>query len=167
MLLTKWRAGCADRRRRGDAGKYFDYALLLTLLNVSTKRYYLSVLIDLFNNEVVSYQFSSNLGVGFEIHTVKQAIDERSAKDLLIHSDQGLHYTMHEYKKLLREKGIIQSMPRKGNGLENACGVLLRAFESRAKTHLLYSGKLAKIIQDYIHFYNNERSRQSIMICRQ
>jgi putative transposase len=82
----------------------------ITYLNVSGKRYFLSVLMDLFNNEVVSYQLSTSLDVGFVIRTVKQAIRERAPEGLLIHSDQGMHYTTHVYSKLLREKGITQSM---------------------------------------------------------
>ncbi|WP_416277032.1 DDE-type integrase/transposase/recombinase, partial [Megamonas funiformis] len=33
----------------------------------------------------------------------------------MLHSDQGWQYQNKKYQKLLKEKGIIQSMSRKGN----------------------------------------------------
>lgn len=40
--------------------------------------------------------------------------------NVLIHSDQGFHYTDPEYRKLLKDNKIIQSMSRKGNCIDNA-----------------------------------------------
>ena len=40
--------------------------------------------------------------------------------NLTLHSDQGWQYQMKQYQYLLKEKGIIQSMSRKGNCLDNA-----------------------------------------------
>ena len=40
--------------------------------------------------------------------------------NVLIHSDQGFHYTNPEYRKLLKDNKIIQSMSRKGNCIDNA-----------------------------------------------
>lgn len=39
---------------------------------------------------------------------------------LILHSDQGWQYQMKHYQKLLEDKGIVQSMFRKGNCLDNA-----------------------------------------------
>lgn len=39
---------------------------------------------------------------------------------LLIHSDQGWHYQMKQYRLGLKERGITQSMSRKGNCYDNA-----------------------------------------------
>ena len=40
--------------------------------------------------------------------------------DLILHSDQGWQYQHKQYQRMLREKGIRQSMSRKGNCLDNA-----------------------------------------------
>jgi transposase InsO family protein len=37
--------------------------------------------------------------------------------ELLLHSDQGWHYQMKQYRQALQERGITQSMSRKGNGV--------------------------------------------------
>ena len=39
---------------------------------------------------------------------------------LIFYSDQGWQYQMNEYHKALRDKGIIQSMSRKGNCLDDS-----------------------------------------------
>lgn len=39
---------------------------------------------------------------------------------LILHSDQGWQYQHKHYQRMLREKGIRQSMSRKGNCLDNA-----------------------------------------------
>ena len=40
--------------------------------------------------------------------------------NLILHSDQGWQYQHKQYQRLLKEKGIRQSMSRKGNCLDNA-----------------------------------------------
>lgn len=40
--------------------------------------------------------------------------------NLILHSDQGWQYQHKQYQRMLREKGIRQSMSRKGNLLDNA-----------------------------------------------
>ena len=40
--------------------------------------------------------------------------------DLILHSDQGWQYQHKQYQRMLQEKGIRQSMSRKGNCLDNA-----------------------------------------------
>lgn len=43
--------------------------------------------------------------------------------NLIFHSDQGWQYQHKHYQKMLKEKGIRQSMSRKGNCLDNACAL--------------------------------------------
>ena len=42
------------------------------------------------------------------------------AEKPIIYSDQGWQYQMHHYQQRLACKGLIQSMSRKGNCLDNA-----------------------------------------------
>lgn len=45
-------------------------------------------------------------------------------KGLIFHSDQGWQYQHAYYRNRLKEKGIIQSMSRKGNCYDNCIMVL-------------------------------------------
>ena len=71
-------------------------------------------------------------------------------------------YINKAYQDLLKEKGIIASMSRKGNCWDNA---LAENFFShfkceclRINKHLINSYEnVEKLVESYLHFYNNER----------
>ena len=77
-----------------------------------------------------------------------------------MHSDQGWQYQHYGYRKRLEEHGIIQSMSRKGNCLDNA---MVENFFGIMKSELLYAEKFEsaeafiKALDEYIEYYNNKR----------
>ena len=79
---------------------------------------------------------------------------------LIIHSDQGWQYQMRQYQFRLRERGIRQSMSRKGNCLDNAA---MESFFGLLKSELLYLQKFESVehfrseLEAYIEYYNNKR----------
>ena len=84
---------------------------------------------------------------------------------LLLHSDQGWQYQMKQYQQLVKKKGIVQSMSRKGNCLDNA---IIENFFGILKSELFYLQKfnsieeLKKEIKQYIYYYNNERIKSNL-----
>ncbi|WP_410316871.1 IS3 family transposase [Klebsiella pneumoniae] len=78
----------------------------------------------------------------------------------LLHSDQGWHYRMRSYQERLKAHGMTQSMSRKGNCLDNA---VMENFFGTLKSECFYLREfrsvsaLRKAVEDYIHYYNNER----------
>lgn len=81
----------------------------------------------------------------------------------ILHSDQWFHYTHPEYQRLLKENGILQSMSRKGNCLDNAP---TESFFWHMKDELelkkIWSFKeLEKNIDKYIYYYNNHRPQRN------
>ncbi len=90
-------------------------------IKVSDTKLYLSPILDLYNSEIVSYSISKSPTVEFTNSSLNKALDRLSKKhNLLIHSDQGFHYQHNSWVKTLEEKGIEQSMSRKGNCLDNS-----------------------------------------------
>ena len=85
--------------------------------------------------------------------------------NLITHSDQGWQYQMKRYQIQLKEKGIILSMSRKGNCLDNA---IIETFFGILKSELFYLKKytstdqLKKQIKEYINYYNNDRSKSNL-----
>jgi transposase InsO family protein len=79
---------------------------------------------------------------------------------LILHSDQGWQYQMKRYHVRLKEKGVIQSMSRKGNCLDNS---VMENFFGLLKTEMFYKHKfkssqhLIREIEIYIDYYNNRR----------
>ena len=91
---------------------------------------------------------------------IKATKKHSSTKDILIHSDQGWHYQMRQYCNFLKQHGMIQSMSRKGNCLDNA---VIESFFGHLKTELMSSQKFhdmddfKKQLDEYIWWYNNKR----------
>lgn len=136
------------------------WATDITYLLFNNQRLYLSVVYDLYNNEVISHQISHLNDLNLVLHTIKKAAKKRDVRGTLLHSDQGSQYTSRQYHKLLKEYGIIPSMSRKGNCLDNAC---IESFFGHLKSELMYlhsfkrKEEVIREVRKYIRFYNHNR----------
>ena len=82
-------------------------------------------------------------GLGYAYNMLEQKFAKiLDNTDLILHSDQGWQYQHKHYQKMLKDKGIRQSMSRKGNCLDNACA---ENFFSLLKTELLYLQKFDSV----------------------
>lgn len=84
---------------------------------------YLSVIKDMATGEILAFVVSQNLTMPLATETVRLLYDrlqDNGCTGFMLHSDQGVHYTHPAYQSLLREYGIVQSMSRKGNCIDNA-----------------------------------------------
>ena len=142
------------------------WATDLTEFNVSGRKLYLSPIIDLFNGEIISYELSERPTFEQVVTMLKKSFNRLAATpNLILHSDQGWQYQMKQYQYLLTEKGITQSMSRKGNCLDNA---IIENFFGTLKSELFYLKKYQSIdqlkteIQEYIRYYNNDRIREGL-----
>ena len=98
------------------------WATDITEFKVHNEKLYLSPIVDLFNGEIVSYNISRRPMFNQVVDMIEKAFSKIPNNTyLVLHSDQGWQYQMNQYQKLLRDKGVIQSMSRKGNCLDNAC----------------------------------------------
>jgi putative transposase len=87
------------------------------------KRAYLSTIKDGSTNEILSYSVSGSLSIDIALNTINNLMRKHKlnlTKDAFIHSDQGVHYTSPVFQKLLKRKGLGQSMSRRGNCWDNA-----------------------------------------------
>ena len=74
---------------------------------------------------------------------------------------------MQSYHKKLKDKGIIQSMSRKGNCLDNSP---MENFFGKMKNAMFYGyeytfntlEELQKEMEDYIYYYNNQRITEKL-----
>ena len=122
---------------------------------------YLSPILDLFNNEIISYTLSYSPNWAQVEKMLKLAVkrlDKTSGS--ILHSDQGWQYQMAAYRQILAEHGIIQSMSRKGNCLDNAA---MESFFGRLKTECFYSREfntreeIVNAVRDYLDYYDHRR----------
>ena len=122
---------------------------------------YLSPIIDLYNGEVISYNLSRHPNLAQTTDMLEKAFAKiPDNTNLILHSDQGWQYQHKRYQKMLADKGIRQSMSRKGNCLNNACA---ENFFGLLKTELLYLQEFMSVehfiseLTEYIEWYNNKR----------
>jgi transposase InsO family protein len=135
----------------------------ITYLPYGSKMLYLSTIIDLYNNEIVSYKVSERQDVNLVIDTLKDAVEKRKPKEgILIHTDQGAVYTSYAFQNSAKEKGIITSMSRKGNCHDNA---VIESFHSSLKSEgfntlrraSISNSKVVQTVNQYMYYYNQIR----------
>jgi len=133
----------------------------ITEFKLFGKKLYLSPIMDLFNQEIVSYSLSKTPNfqqITSMLQNAFQKVDING--QLLLHSDQGWQYQMKPYQKILREKGIQQSMSRRGNCYDNS---VMENFFGLLKSEFYYNRKFSSIenfekeLSQYIDYYNNRR----------
>ena len=144
------------------------WATDVTEFKVNNQKLYLSPIIDLFNGEVISFNLSRHPVFQQVVDMLKKAFKKiPDNTNLILHSDQGWQYQMKQYQYLLKQKGIRQSMSRKGNCLDNACA---ENFFGLLKSELYYIKEneynnieeLEKDIIEYIKYYNNRRIKSKL-----
>jgi putative transposase len=127
---------------------------------------YLSPILDLYNGEIISYTISESPNLLMVTNMLTKALKKiKSNIDLILHSDQGWHYQHSTYQNTLKNRGIKQSMSRKGNCLDNA---VMENFFGLLKSELLYLQKFSSIqhfeseLEKYIYYYNNHRIKAKL-----
>lgn len=125
---------------------------------------YLSTIIDAYTKQILSYVLSESLEVDFVLETVNQLVENHGVSlttKTMIHSDQGCHYTSCSFIQLVKDKGLRQSMSRRGNCWDNAPQ---ESFFGRMKDHIKLKLKecesyetVKEVIDDWMDYYNNDR----------
>lgn len=115
----------------------------------------------MYNGEIISYNISEQPILGQVLDMLDKAFVKIPDKtNLIFHSDQGWQYQHKQYQSRLKEKGIRQSMSRKGNCLDNA---IMENFFGLLKSELLYLREFNSMeefrieLERYIDYYNNKR----------
>ena len=82
------------------------------------------------SSDLVSYTISDRPVLSMVTTMLDKAFEQiPDGTDLMLYSDQGWQYQHKQYQRMLREKGIRQSMSRKGNCLDNAVIENFRKFQ--------------------------------------
>ena len=126
----------------------------------SKQKLYLSSILDLYDNSIVSYEFSMSNNNILVFKTFDKAIEKNPHAKPIFHSDRGFQYTSKMFKVKLDDQGMIQSMSRVGKCIDNGP---MEGFWGTLKSESFYGLKftdeqsLRNKIEEYIFFYNNYR----------
>ena len=164
------------RSYKGEVGKVADnlldrdfhaekpnqkWATDVTELRLFGQKLYLSPIMDLCSGDIVTYTLSESPNLLMVTRMLEQALKILPKKhNLILHSDRGWHYQHKQYRQMLAENGITQSMSRKGNCYDNAA---MESFFGHLKSELLYLQEFESVehfkreLIKYIDYYNNRR----------
>jgi putative transposase len=128
---------------------------------------YLAAILDLFSRRVVGWAMSNSLERQIALDALSMALQGRNpAPGLVHHSDRGCQYASGDYRRILKDRGIVCSMSRKGDCWDNA---VAESFFATLKTELVYECNFATraeattAIFEFIEvFYNRERFHSSL-----
>ncbi|WP_434341098.1 IS3 family transposase [Motilimonas cestriensis] len=82
---------------------------------------YLAVVIDLYSRKVVGWSMGSRMKAKLVCDALTMAIWQRKPKaGLIVHSDQGVQYASHQYRRILKLHKFVGSMSKKGCCWDNA-----------------------------------------------
>ena len=133
----------------------------ITQFRLFGQKLYLSPILDLYSGDIVTYTISDSPNLLMVTTMLEQAFRKiPDGTGLMLHSDQGWHYQHKQYRQMLAEKGVTQSMSRKGNCYDNS---VMENFFGHLKSELLYLQEFESIdhfkeeLIAYIDYYNNRR----------
>ena len=138
----------------------------VTEFHLFGKKLYLSPILDLYSRDIVSYSISRRPVLSLVTDMLDKAFNQiPDGTELILHSDQGWQYQHKQYQKMLNKKGVVQSMSRKGNCLDNA---VMENFFGILKSELLYLQEFDSLdhfiaeLTDYIDYYNHRRIKKKL-----
>lgn len=156
VLERNFEADAPNQRWVGDTTE---------MLTSSGGKFYLAAIIDLYSRLCVGWAVSAINDRHLTMRALEAAIRRRCpSAGLLHHSDQGSTYASEDYRDLLDENGIVCSMSRRGNCLDNAA---MESWFSTVKFELGETfesiGHAKDQLFDYIEVFYNQRRRHSTL----
>ncbi|WP_370276283.1 IS3 family transposase, partial [Exiguobacterium sp. SH5S4] len=152
--------------RQSEPGKVF--VTDITYLPIASgENVYLSCVKDVATREIVAHKLSASLHMDLVFQTMEKLEDHLQGNlhpEAMIHSDQGFHYTHPDYQQLVRSLGLVQSMSRRGNCLDNAP---IESFFGHLKDYVTNRScgsieQVREMVGDYINYYNCERGQWNL-----
>jgi putative transposase len=122
---------------------------------------------DLFTGEIVGYAMGSRITKNLVSQSLFKAVAaKRPGPGLIHHSDQGVQYCAHEYRRLMDQFKMKVSMSRKGDCYDNAP---MESFWGVLKNELVHHSRyktreqaIREITEHIEVFYNRQRRQERL-----
>jgi transposase InsO family protein len=131
--------------------------------------YELTLYMDLWNNEILTYSLSARRGDRMtyicglkDLLSIKQKYPDL---EMILHTDQGSVYASKSFNELLPLYNIVHSMSRAGTPTDNAAMESINGWlkaEMFTDLHLTSNENIENEIREYMVFYNEERPAYSL-----
>lgn len=138
------------------------WSIDITYIPIKKSFLYMVAIIDWYSRYIISWEIDDTLEIAFVLNACNKALTNN--KPEIMNSDQGSHFTSPKYTSLFEKKSQI-SMDHRGRAYDN---IFIERFWRSLKYENVYLQdytypKEARIgIREYIEFYNNMRSHQSL-----
>jgi transposase InsO family protein len=138
------------------------YSTDITTLKYGNRKAYFAAVKDLETKEIVGSSVSNRIDIELTNKAMETALRKLTPEEnrrLIVHSDQGFHFTHISFRTLLASHEVTQSMSRKGNCLDNAP---IESFFGLIKDHLDLSKcttieEVEKEVTRTVNYYNKDR----------
>ena len=140
------------------------WSIDITYIRMEHGHMYLAAIIDWFSRKIVGWDLSDTLDTSSVIRAVRNAV-ELYGTPAILNSDQGCQFTSTEYKNLLKELHIRQSMDGKSRWADN---IMIERWFRSLKAERIYINEyhnpraLRSSIREYIDSYNGFRPHQAL-----
>jgi len=139
----------------------------ITQFRVGLQWLYVAIVIDVFARRVVGLAFGPDATTDLTVRAMLDALRRRNPPHgLVFHSDRGVQYRAARFRRLTDRRGIVQSMSRKGNCLDNAVAESFFATleaELASRTLWLSTQQAEQEIRNFVFtFYNHERMHSTL-----
>ena len=124
---------------------------------------FLAIVLDLFSRKIVGWSMAPRMHTELALQALVMAVWRRRPKqEVIVHSDQGTQFTSGDWRAFLRDHGLVPSMSRRGNCLDNAVAEsffqLLK--RERVKRRIYASREQARQdVFNYIELFYNPKRR--------
>ena len=140
------------------------WSIDITYIKMVRHHMYLVAIIDWYSRKVVGWELADTLEVGHVLKALREAMETYGAPSI-INSDQGSQFTSREYRELLREYHVTQSMDGRKRWADN---IMIERWFRTLKQEEIYineyrNPKELRIgIAGYIEKYNAVRPHEAI-----
>ena len=140
------------------------WSIDITYVKMYHGHMYLTAVIDWFSHKIVGWTLSDMLDTRPVLEAVQSAV-ESCGVPVILNLDQGSQFTSEEYKRLLKDLRIRQSMDGKSRWAGN---IMIERWFRSLKTELVYINKyrspkeLRAAICGYVDDYNTRRPHKAL-----
>ena len=128
---------------------------------------YLATMMDLYSRQIIGWSMSKRNDTKLVTDALSMSVSRRGKIDnVIVHSDQGSTYASGDYRKLIKDEGLLCSMSRKGECHDNA---VAESFFGTLKTELVDDedyrtrDEAKQSLFHYIEVFYNRQRRHSYL----
>jgi len=138
----------------------------ITYLKVGSAWRYLAVVMDRYSRRIIGWSLGASKDARLTLAAFNRAVRNRRPRPgVIFHSDRGIEYAAHLFRKRLAALGFVQSMNRPREITDNA---YMESFFHSMKSDTVHgfiftdTAELKQLLRSYIPYYNGVRLHSGI-----